>query len=105
MNSYCAGLPDHLRKEFGVGLVTGEAVVGNIGAREWLNYTAIGDSVNLAQRLEEIAHGGEILMDTDTCQALGVAARVERRGVTHLRGRSEPVEVYALLGLTDEENA
>ncbi len=105
MESHCAGLPDHLRKEFGVGLVTGEAVVGNIGAREWLNYTAIGDSVNLAQRLEEIARGGEILIDKDTCQALGGAARVESRGITHLRGRSEPVEVYALLGLTDEENA
>jgi adenylate cyclase len=103
MDSYCAGLPDDLRKEFGVGLVMGEAVVGNIGARDWLNYTAIGDSVNLAQRLEELAGGGEILMDRDTYQALSEVARAESRGVTHVRGRSEPVEVYALLDLTDEE--
>ena len=59
-----------------------EAVVGNIGAREWLNYTAIGDTVNLAQRLEEIAGGGEILIDERTRQVLDDAVRVEPRGLT-----------------------
>jgi adenylate cyclase len=102
MAVYHAKLPAHLRMEFGTGIVTGEAVVGNIGAREWLNYTAIGDTVNLAKRLEEMAHGGEILISASTRQALGAAARVEARGVVPIRGRSEPVEVYALLGLEDD---
>jgi adenylate cyclase len=102
MIAYHARLPDHLRMQFGTGIVTGEAVVGNIGARERLNYTAIGDTVNLAQRLEESAHGGEILISASTRHALGAAARVEVRGLVPIRGRSEPVEVYALLGLEGE---
>jgi adenylate cyclase len=102
MGVYHAQLPQHLRMDFGAGIVTGEAVVGNIGAREWLNYTAIGDTVNLAQRLEELADGGEILMSADTQRVLGTAARTEARGLTPIRGRSEPVEVYALLGLNGE---
>jgi adenylate cyclase len=103
MAGYHATLPEHLRTEFGIGVVTGEAVVGNIGAREWLNYTAIGDTVNLAQRLEEIARGGEILMDERTLQALGAVVKAEGRGSTPIRGRREPVAVYALQGLAKEE--
>jgi adenylate cyclase len=103
MVAYHATLPARHRMEFGVGIVTGEAVVGNIGAREWLNYTAIGDTVNLAHRLEELARGGQILVSAITCQALGERARIEACGLTPIRGRSEPVEVYTLLGLNGEE--
>lgn len=103
MIRYHAGLPPHLRMDFGIGIVSGEAVVGNIGARELLHYTAIGDTVNLAQRLEEIAGGGEILMTEGTSQALDKLAQVEARGLTPIRGRSGPVAVYVLLDLDDEE--
>jgi class 3 adenylate cyclase len=105
LNNFCAKLPAHLRKEFGIGIVSGKAVVGNIGERRWLNYTAIGDTVNLAQRLEELARGGEILIDESTRRALGPAANVEARGVTPIRGRSEAIAVYALLNLAEKENA
>jgi adenylate cyclase len=103
MASYHAGLAEDLRMDFGVGIVTGEAVVGNIGAREMLHYTAIGDTVNLAQRLEEMAGGGQVLVTESTRQALDRGARVEARGLTLVRGRSEPVAVWALLDLSDEE--
>jgi adenylate cyclase len=103
MAAYQTTLPEHLRTEFGTGIVTGEAVVGNIGAREWLNYTAIGDTVNLAQRLEEMACGGEILMDERTFQALNSRVRVKSRGSTPIRGRRGPVAVYSLQGLVEEE--
>lgn len=99
MIKYQARLPEHMRLDFGLGIATGEAVVGNIGARDWLNYTAIGDTVNLAQRLEEIAHGGEILMTEGTRQDIDKAAQVEDKGVVKVRGRSEPVRVYALVDL------
>ena len=106
MASYHACLPPNLRMEFGVGIASGEAVVGNIGAKELLHYTAIGDTVNLAQRLEEIAGGGEILLTEGTQQLLAnTAAGVEARGCTSIRGRSEPVPVYALLGLAKEDDA
>jgi class 3 adenylate cyclase len=103
MVRYHQDMEAHLRTEFGIGIVTGEAVVGNIGARDWLNYTAIGDIVNLAQRLEEIAGGGEILMDKFTRHALGPAVEVEPRGLKPIRGRREPVEVFALLDLSEGE--
>jgi adenylate cyclase len=103
MVDYHATLPECLRIAFGVGIVTGEAVVGNIGAREWLNYTAIGDTVNLAQRLEEIARGGEILIDAQTREVLGPAVHLEARGTTAIRGRREAVTVYSLTGLAEEE--
>ncbi len=99
---YHAELPTHLRTDFGIGIVSGEAVVGNIGAREWMNYTAIGDTVNLAQRLEEAALGGEILVDEKTRQTLGPAVRVDPKGVMPIRGRHEPVMIYRLLGLVGQ---
>ena len=102
MSRYHARLKPHLRLAFGIGIVTGEAVVGNIGAKDWLNYTAIGDTVNLAQRLEEMARGGEILVDERTCEALGPTAIVESKGLVSIRGRNEPVVAYALTGLTKE---
>ncbi len=100
MFHYHAGLASELRMNFGVGIVTGEAVVGNIGARELLSYTAIGDTVNLAQRLEEMAGGGRVLISEPTRQALGGLARVESLGMIPIRGRNEPVAVYELLELT-----
>jgi len=99
MLDYHQTLPESMRAEFGIGVVRGEAVVGNIGAQDWLNYTAIGDTVNLSQRLEELAGGGEILMDETTRQALGERVRVEERGQKPIRGRRKPVSVYALLEL------
>lgn len=49
------------RLQFGIGIATGDAVVGNIGTAQLMNYTAIGNSVNLARRLQESAKGGQIL--------------------------------------------
>ncbi len=92
------GLPRHQCMKFGIGIVTGEALVGNIGARDLLTYTAIGDTVNLAQRLEEAAQGGEILISESTAQYLDGVMRTESRGLASIRGRSQPVNVYSLLG-------
>ncbi|MFN2227965.1 MAG: response regulator [Anaerolineae bacterium] len=99
MRDYHAGLPAHLRMKFGIGVASGEAVVGNVGVKELLHYTAIGDTVNLAQRLEEIAAGGEILLTGRTRQLLGPGVQVESRGSRIVRGRSETVNIYVLVGL------
>lgn len=95
--AYHAGLPEELRMEFGVGVASGEALVGNIGALEQLHYTAVGDTVNLAQRLEEMAAGGEILITESCYHAAGAGLEARARGVTAIRGRSEPVSVYSLV--------
>jgi len=97
--AYHARLPEHLRMEFGIGIASGPAVVGNIGARELLHYTAIGDTINLAQRLEEQAPGGQILITERTCQLLGCQVEVDGKGPVSVRGRSEPVSIFALVDL------
>jgi adenylate cyclase len=97
--AYHAELSADLRMEFGVGIATGDALVGNIGARELLHYTAVGDTVNLAQRLEEMAGGGEILLTESCFRAVEADVQVAARGVTAVRGRSEPVSIYSLVSL------
>jgi len=101
MARYHSTLPPELRMSFGIGIVTGEAVVGNLGARELQLYTAIGDVVNLAQRLEEIAGGGKVYIAESTRQALGSRAGVRPLGHIPIRGRTQPVMAYELQGLSD----
>jgi adenylate cyclase len=101
LSDHHAGLPAEWRMEVGVGIATGEAVVGNIGAQECLNYTAIGDTVNLAEQLQELAQGGEVLLSAGTMRALDGLVHTKGLGLRRIRGRSEPVPVYTL---RDREN-
>jgi class 3 adenylate cyclase/DNA-binding response OmpR family regulator len=82
--------------EFGIGIHTGIAVVGNVGIPSALNYTAIGDAVNVAWRLQEHARGGEILISAEAYSALGAAVPAEPRGKLPLKGRSEGIEVFGI---------
>ena len=79
---------------FGVGINTGPALVGNIGA-ELRDYTVIGDSVNVASRLEGAASEGEVLVGPETRAQLGAHAVVEEAGVLELKGKSEPIHGVA----------
>lgn len=88
-----------LRLQFGVGIATGEAVVGNIGTVQLMNYTVIGHSVNLARRLQEIAKGGQVLIDQATQQAVANRARCRSLGAVEMKGFSGPVPVYEVIGL------
>lgn len=96
-----AGLP-LLRMRVGLG--TGMALVGNMGGRQKFDYTALGDTVNLASRLEGVnkRHGTEILLDGPTrAQAgEGIEARLLER--VRVVGRREPVELWQLLRVVSE---
>src|SRR5262249_45449959 len=86
--------------QYGIGVATGMAVVGNIGARDRLqNYTAIGDAVNTAQRLQSNASANQILLSA--AAYLEVAPHVVVRELSPLsvKGKTQPLSVYQLNGL------
>ncbi|HYF65484.1 MAG TPA: adenylate/guanylate cyclase domain-containing protein [Herpetosiphonaceae bacterium] len=88
-----------LRLAFRVGIHTGEAVVGNIGAQALRNYTAVGDAVNIAKRIQEHAAAGEVLISESTRAALGGLASAEWAATAALKGKSAPMPLYRLDGV------
>jgi class 3 adenylate cyclase len=82
----------------GVGIATGETIAGYTGTQQRATYTCIGDTVNLAARLE--AHTKQakrtILIDAATCNELGGRIPVEALGTAQFRGKAAPVPVFAV---------
>jgi class 3 adenylate cyclase len=85
---------------FGVGVNTGPALVGNIGAQQMRNFTAIGDTTNLAARLQGLAEPGQVVVGERTRDQLGSQARVTAREPVRVKGKREPVPAYVLEALT-----
>ncbi len=84
--------------DIGIGIHTGEMIVGNIGSERRMDYTVIGDSVNLAARLEVLNKewGTHILISRATCHAAGAMIKVRPLGAVSIKGRTEAVEIYTL---------
>ncbi|MBI5876828.1 MAG: GAF domain-containing protein [Chloroflexi bacterium] len=85
--------------QFGLGLNVGDAVVGNIGAERALNYTAIGDSVNLAKRLQEGAAGNQIVLSDAIYQMVQEHVEVAALEAVHVKGRAALEKRWELMGL------
>ena len=83
----------------GIGVNTGVVIAGTVGGGGRLEYTVLGDAVNVAQRLQSTAAAGEVLITGATAQAAASGwFRLESRGVHPVKGRKEPVEVFRVLG-------
>jgi len=73
--------------------------VGNVGSAEQRSFTAIGDTTNLAARLQAEAEPGQVVIGAATLAALGDGALVRPLGGLELKGKSEPVEAFVLVEL------
>jgi len=86
--------------QFRVGINSGPALVGNVGSTEMRNFAAIGDTTNLAARLEGLAEPGEVVIGATTRDLLGDVADLEPLGPVTVKGKREPVDAFVLRGLS-----
>jgi PAS domain S-box-containing protein len=92
-------LPPEAHLSFGVGIHYGEAVLGWIGTEKRLEYTAIGDSVNTAKRIQENSSKGQILISKEAYERVKKQVEAKPYAPLQVKGKSAPLDVYELIGL------
>lgn len=99
VDAYHQQIPPESRLYLGVGINTGEVVAGNIGAEDHMEYTLIGDAVNLSKRLQENARPGQILLGQNTYELVKNYVLVNELEPIRVKGRAAAEQVYELVGL------
>jgi adenylate cyclase len=96
--------PDGPSLRIKIGLHSGPLIVGNIGALNRMNYTVIGDTVNVCARIEALAgmhtegRAATVLVSGDVVEAVGKAFLFEPIGDQHVKGREQAVSIWRLVG-------
>jgi adenylate cyclase len=91
-----------IRENFltGIGISSGESVVGNIGSSQHMDYTAIGDEVNIASRLQGLAKGSQILVTRsvyDAVNQMKTSFTFREFGTLQVRGKKNAVEIFEII--------
>jgi adenylate cyclase len=84
----------------GIGLSTGQVAAALLGSEERLEYSVVGDSVNLCQRLQQFARGGETVLSDATYRALDGSVNADALPLAQVKGRHAPVQAYRIAALT-----
>jgi PAS domain S-box-containing protein len=87
----------HLR--VGIGINTGPLVAGNLGSMQRMDYSVIGDTVNLAARLESVAKGDEVIVSQMTYNQITDRFWFEERPPVQVKGKEKPIRIYNVLGM------
>ena len=95
------GLPN---MGMGIGINTGEVVVGNIGSQKRMKYGIVGSPVNMASRIESFTLGGQILVSRNTLNHLDGLARVDGRLRVKVKGVDGPVSIFDIGGIGEPYN-
>ncbi|HSP62879.1 MAG TPA: adenylate/guanylate cyclase domain-containing protein, partial [Pyrinomonadaceae bacterium] len=82
----------------GMGINTGRVVMGNLGASSRMNFTVIGDDVNIAARLYNVARGGQIVISESTYQEVRELFKIRELEPVVVKGKSAPLRTYEVLG-------
>jgi adenylate cyclase len=90
---------------FGIGINTGKAIAGNIGSTDRLEYSVIGDPVNLAYRITSIVPGGKVWIGTDTYELIKERVIVKQVTPLIVKGKHEPVTVYEVTWIAHGNSA
>ena len=90
-------LSQEYRLFFGAGLHYGEAVLGLVGTEKRLEYTAIGDSVNIAKRIQDAAAANQILVSSEMYTQVASLVDAHPVGAIQLKGKSQPISVYEII--------
>ncbi len=83
----------------GIGINSGDMIVGQVGSSKFTDYTVIGDNVNLGSRLCGVAKGHQILISEATYQLVRDAVKVHKLASIRIKGRVQPVQTYEVIGL------
>ncbi len=92
-------LPPPFQLLFGVGISTGEVLVGNIGVPQMMNFTVIGDTVNVSRRLQEYAQGGQILITQPVYEKVRQYIKARPVGLIEIKGHTQPEPAFEILSV------
>lgn len=85
--------------EMGIGIHTGEVVVGNIGSEKRTKYGVVGGPVNLTYRIEACTIGGQILISQETLECAGSSVQITEQQTVSPKGVAEPITIYEVAGI------
>ncbi len=92
--------------QVGIGINSGEMLAGNIGSQKKMEYTVVGDNVNVASRLTSMAKPGEILISGQTYALIrdNISVKVERRGMAAVKGKKIKIDIFNVQDLNENQD-